>query len=152
MKALSIKNPFAGLIIKGLKTYEVRAYRTKHRGQLAICSSKKDIGDDVVNYSNNDEDGIIFQLAMGSMIKHLEVDAMPNGCILGLVNLTNVIEFTGGEEQEDRAFVQLKAAQAMYPGKTLYLWELSDPMLIDPVPVKGKLGVFDINTEDLFFS
>ena len=150
MKALSIKNPFAGLIIKGLKRYEVRSFKTKYRGQLAICSTQKDLGGDVVDYSNDSEDGTLFRLAMWQVIDHHEVDETPNGCILGLVNLTDVIEFTGGEEQENLAFVQLRAAQAKYPGKTLYLWELSDPMPIDPVPIKGKLGIFNISHEDVF--
>jgi hypothetical protein len=153
MKALSVKNPFAGLIVAGLKTYEVRSYKTSHRGKLAICSTQKDLGTDVVNYSNDDEDGTIFRLAMWSVMEHhnlLPTDAMPNGCILGMVDLIGVKEFTGGQEQENRAFVQLSAAQGMYPGKKLYLWELSNAFRIEPVPAKGKLGVFELNTKVIF--
>lgn len=41
MKAISIQNPWAGLIILGLKSYETRSWNTKHRGKLAIHSSAK---------------------------------------------------------------------------------------------------------------
>lgn len=40
MKALSVKNPYATQILRGIKKYEYRTWRTKHRGQLLICSSK----------------------------------------------------------------------------------------------------------------
>jgi len=40
MKALSVKQPYANLIAKGLKTIETRTWRTSYRGPLLICSSK----------------------------------------------------------------------------------------------------------------
>jgi len=40
MKALSIKQPWANLIASGFKTIETRKWKTKHRGQLLIVSSK----------------------------------------------------------------------------------------------------------------
>ena len=39
MKAISIQNPFAHLIMTGEKTIEVRSWNTEHRGDLLICSS-----------------------------------------------------------------------------------------------------------------
>jgi hypothetical protein len=41
MKALSVRQPWASLIAEGLKTIEVRSRRTKYRGPLLICASKK---------------------------------------------------------------------------------------------------------------
>lgn len=40
MKSISIKNPYAELIVMGKKTIEIRSWQTKHRGKLIIVSSK----------------------------------------------------------------------------------------------------------------
>ncbi len=39
MKALSVRNPFAHLIMCGEKEFEFRTWRTDYRGDLLICSS-----------------------------------------------------------------------------------------------------------------
>ena len=39
MKAISIKQPFIDLIIKGQKTLEIRSWQTKVRGDVLLCSS-----------------------------------------------------------------------------------------------------------------
>ena len=45
-KALTVKNPYAHYIGKGIKTIEVRSQKTKYRGEIIICSSQyPDIGD-----------------------------------------------------------------------------------------------------------
>lgn len=39
MKSLSVRNPYAHLILIGEKPYEFRSWRTDYRGDLLICSS-----------------------------------------------------------------------------------------------------------------
>lgn len=39
-KAISLHQPWANLIAEGRKTIETRFRRTKHRGDLVICSTK----------------------------------------------------------------------------------------------------------------
>ena len=39
MKAISIRNPYAHLILCGEKEYEFRSWQTDYRGDLLICSS-----------------------------------------------------------------------------------------------------------------
>ena len=41
MKAISIKQPWANLIVSGEKTIETRFWKTNHRGRLLIVSSKR---------------------------------------------------------------------------------------------------------------
>ena len=38
VRALTVRQPFAGLIAYGNKTLEIRSRRTNHRGQLLICA------------------------------------------------------------------------------------------------------------------
>ena len=40
MKVLSIKEPWASLIINGYKEYEFRSWKTKYRGKILIHTSK----------------------------------------------------------------------------------------------------------------
>ena len=41
LKVLTVKNPFAFLILAGVKKYEIRSWNTKYRGQLYIHSAKQ---------------------------------------------------------------------------------------------------------------
>lgn len=40
MKALVVKQPFADLISRGIKTIELRSWKTKYRGDILILASK----------------------------------------------------------------------------------------------------------------
>jgi len=40
MKAICIKEPWAGMILEGKKTIETRLWQTEHRGPLLLCASK----------------------------------------------------------------------------------------------------------------
>ena len=39
MKAISIKQPWTDLIMRGIKTIELRSWRTHYRGPLVLCVS-----------------------------------------------------------------------------------------------------------------
>jgi hypothetical protein len=41
MKCLSIKEPWATMILEGKKTIETRTWYTDYRGKLLLCASKK---------------------------------------------------------------------------------------------------------------
>ncbi len=43
--ALSLSQPFANLVAKGIKTIETRAWATRHRGDLLICAAKSGTGE-----------------------------------------------------------------------------------------------------------
>lgn len=40
MKAISLKEPWASLVLEGRKTIETRVRRTNYRGKLLLCASK----------------------------------------------------------------------------------------------------------------
>ena len=43
MKAISVKDPFASMILLGKKTIETRTWKTNYRGDIVICASKKPV-------------------------------------------------------------------------------------------------------------
>jgi len=71
MKALSIKQPYATLIANGIKTLEVRCWRTNYRGPLVIVSSK--------------------QPDRQAMLKY-PLDDAPQGVTVALVDLVDIRE------------------------------------------------------------
>ena len=77
MKCLSLKQPYAELLVAGKKTIEVRTWNTKFRGQFLVHASKK----------INEE-----------ACKRLKIDQakLVTGTIIGNANLYNVI-FYGSE-------------------------------------------------------
>jgi hypothetical protein len=40
MKALSVQQPWANMIVSGVKTIETRVWKTKYRGNILIVSSR----------------------------------------------------------------------------------------------------------------
>lgn len=148
MKALSVKNPFAGLIVKGQKTIEVRTRRTSHRGKIAICSSKKAVYDKVYMYYKEPKFGIRTYTA----IEDYEIGEMPNGFILGYADLVDIREYpdNGMFSQrllERRSFTQLEALKEYFGDRKYFCWVLENAVEIEPIPIKGQLGVFNIPYE-----
>ncbi|MHA1617462.1 MAG: ASCH domain-containing protein [Candidatus Njordarchaeales archaeon] len=43
-KGLIVREPYASMIVKGVKKWEIRSQRTKIRGQIAIVSKKRILG------------------------------------------------------------------------------------------------------------
>ena len=77
MKTLSLKQPFAELILQGRKTIELRKWNTKFRGEFLIHASKKPDVDAMKKFGFNE---------------------LPCGFILGQTNLTDVKHYTNKEE------------------------------------------------------
>ena len=74
VKCLSLKQPYAELLVSGMKTIEVRKWNTKFRGQFLVHASK-----------NIDEEAC----------KRLKIDQakLVTGAIVGEANLYNVISY-----------------------------------------------------------
>lgn len=77
MKALSLKQPYAELVISGRKTIELRKWRTKLRGQFLVHASK--------------------QIDKKAMEK-FGFNNLPTGCILGIAELVDVKHYSNTEE------------------------------------------------------
>ena len=62
MKVLTIKQPWATLIVEGYKKYEFRSWKTKYRGKILIhagLSLEKDANERFKGYNLNHEYGCI---------------------------------------------------------------------------------------------
>ncbi len=122
MKCLSIRQPWAWLIVAGWKRIENRGWKTRCRGRLALHAAARLGGswDDVL-------------LPHGIALPSLQ--ELPRGALVGTVELVDClrIEELPPERRDD--------PHAVGP----WCWLLADPRpLAQPIPCKGRLGLWDV--------
>lgn len=123
MKALSIRQPWAELIVRGDKKIEIRSWNTNFRGYFLIHTSKKFEEEAVRNF--------------GLYAKQLET-----GAIVGYANLADVVVYNGSEEfvKSNSLHLSLKEREK-YP---VYGFVLNDVHRIKPIKYNGQLGFFNV--------
>jgi hypothetical protein len=113
LPALSVRQPWAWLIVNGLKDIENRSRRTHHRGPLLIHASKSSDG-----FTENIE---LVKREHGISVP-LEVD---RGGIVGVVDVIDCVEI-----HESKWF------------NGHFGWVLANPRRLKLRPCKGALGLF----------
>lgn len=129
MKAISIKQPWTWLIATERKAIETRTWSTQYRGDLLICSSKKPTNDISVRKDFQTRFGAwaMMQLRCGVAL-----------CIAELVDCRPMVP-------ED-----VPAAMCDF-NEGAYSWVLAEIRKIEPFEVKGKLGLFKVDYEEVRF-
>lgn len=127
MKTITIRQPWASLIINGYKEYEFRSWKTKYRGELLIHAALGFDKKDLEKY------------------KHLNID-FPLGCIIGKVNLDDCIVVDNQLENKLLRINKLVYGQSLNRGG--YAFKISNPIKIDLIYVKGKLSLWEYNKKD----
>ncbi len=124
MKVLTIKQPWATLIMDGHKRFEFRSWKTKYRGELLIHAGKG-----------------IDKEAMRRLEKYIPKD-MPTGQILGKVILVDCIKMS-----PDFKEILLKENKDIYTDSTFkenYGWQLENIEKFDePIEAKGRLSLWE---------
>lgn len=132
MKVLTVKEPWASLIIDGYKKYEFRSWKTKYRGKLLIhagMSIESDMLDNFKDYN-------------------LECS---KGAIIGEVELVDCILV------DDKFNRELRSIDPVVYGRSnhveTYAWKLENVIKYDkPINIKGKLGLWNYESGDEFDS
>ncbi len=119
MKTLSLKQPFAELILQGKKTIELRKWNTRFRGKFLIHASK---------------------IPDASAMKSFGFSSLPTGCIVGEAELVDVKKYNNDEEHN--ADKDKHLASQVWGN---YGFILKNPKRLSPIPCKGKLGFWDYN-------
>lgn len=123
MKVLTIKNPWATLIVNNYKEYEFRSWKTKYRGKILIHSSQ--------NLEKN----------MLDRFKDYNLNYI-NGAIIGEAILTDCILVDEKFNQELLKIDPIVYGKANHVIK--YAWKLENIKKYDePISVKGKLGLWN---------
>lgn len=134
MKALSIRQPFASLILTGKKTIETRNWATKYRGPLLICSGTS-IHNGIVFEDGNAKSAAFYAKANDMWDWHLR------GVSLCVVDLINCREMAPSDCEE--------AYCIWYP--RAFAWELENVRPVQKRVVAGKLRLFDVPDEKIIY-
>jgi hypothetical protein len=135
--ALSVRRPWAGLIVAGHKPVENRTWVTRYRGLLHIHAGRVwDVTGAVAALTLTDCDGD--WLTLDGADRHLTAFGY-----LGTVTLVDV-------HQADGRCCQPWGGQPDTCTPRVYHWELANPVrLADPIPGRGYLGVYRAPPEAL---
>ena len=131
MRALSVMQPWAALIVVGAKRIETRSWRTCFRGRIAVHASSR---------LPADYDDLIRREPFRSALLNSPWNRLPRGVLLGTIELLDCVRVEDIDTTEDmeRAFGDFA------PGR--WAWLLADPR---PLPclaaVRGWPGVFEID-------
>ena len=128
--------PFPTLIAAGFKTIETRKWPTDHRGDLLICAGKKPHP----LYRSYDHRTSVLELnndsaVNGYLIPENFKPLYAEGEMVCVVNLFDVRPMT--IEDEDAACCDF------YHGA--YSWVFDNVRLVEIKPIKGQLGLFNVD-------
>ncbi len=145
MKALSLMQPWASLIVTGAKKIETRSWATKYRGLLAIHASKKWNPDQASKLSIWQFQGGLAPLVgkpldlTGSSWSGVMDYDLPRGAILATCELVDCIptdDLTQKQIGTDAPFGDFSLGR--------YAWILENVKPLEvPVPAKGALSLWD---------
>lgn len=121
MKALSLKQPWAELIVSGKKTIELRKWNTHFRGEFLIHAS--------LNTKKQWMDAYLFA-------------ELPRGCIVGKATLVDVKKYNNYDELAADANKHFAGKE--WWAEPTYGFILKDVQRLPLLPLKGKLNFFEV--------
>lgn len=141
MKALTLTQPWATLVMAGVKRIETRSWQTSHRGRIAIHAAK----------AMDIEAADLAERSRRFGLIATKPEALPRGVLLGYVTLVNIVAteavVDGGLGEEARRrwpYTEREDSLGDFsPGR--FAWLLEDPFAIPvPVPMRGALGLWEL--------
>ena len=122
MKVLTIKEPWASLIINGYKKYEFRSWKTNYRGKILIHA------------------GMTLDYKKSLLFKNYNLD-YHKGEIIGEADIVDCILV---DQEFDRKLHKINKDVYGDNHVDLYAWKLDNIKMYDkPIPIKGKLGLWN---------
>lgn len=128
MKVLSIREPYASLILSGVKKIETRSWKTNYRGELYIHAS----------LGKSSPSPEVMKLVLYTNPGYILCKAMLVDCIymtkeyVEQMKKDNPTEYLCGDYQEGR-----------------YAWVLDDVEPVEPILVKGHLGIWNYDEKKI---
>lgn len=130
VKVLTVKQPWASLIVHGIKDIENRSWRTNFRGRVLIHAS-----DSYGRKFSVDLTDAQTKAAFATIAKETMFGNMPFGSIIGSVEIVDCVQ----------------NHPSIWADNGVYHWVLANPILFEkPIEnVKGKLGLWNYDWEEV---
>ena len=146
MKAISIKQPWASLIVHGIKDIENRTWvcPQKHIGhRVLVHASLKG-----ANFWDSPAAELVDEFLREISKSGTDWSDYPNEAIIGSVVFTDCVinhKSVWAEKTHMAKLGEYELPSCLYPPyKPIYNWVASYPILFDkPIPAKGKLSFWD---------
>lgn len=123
MKAITIKQPWASLIVHGIKNIENRSWQTNFRGRVLIHSSAKG---DIAKFGCLQPNQRL--KVLNTPMSRICFNDLPFGAIIGSVEIVDCVQ----------------NHPSIWADKGVYNRVLTNPILFpEPIPVKGKLSLWE---------
>ena len=157
MKAISEKQPWASLIVHGIKDVENRTWPCprKYIGKRVLIHSSGSHGKKFkVNLTDEQTNA-----AFATIAKECMFGSLPFGSIIGSVEIVDCVinhpSIWAEKTESYTAGMNSKLHEDITGKKVIYNWVLANPILFsEPIPAKGKLSFWEyenINSEDDIF-
>lgn len=130
MKVLTLKQPWATLVVEGYKEYEFRTWKTKYRGDFLVHA------------------GLGVDREALKRFEYLNL-YYPKGCIIGKATLTDCLLVDDNLKEELKRKNENVYLGAINKEIDEYAFKLENVKKIEPIYVKGKLGFWEYNCQDL---
>ena len=130
MKVLTLKQPWATLVVEGYKEYEFRTWKTKYRGDFLVHA------------------GLGVDKEALKRFEYLDLD-YPKGCIIGKVTLTDCLLVDDNLKEELKRKNENVYLGAINKEIDEYAFKLENVKKIEPIYVKGKLGFWEYDCQDI---
>ena len=148
MKAITIKQPWASLIVEGIKDIENRTWPTKFRGRILIHSGIK------IDQSYFIEKIWGIPLDVQKNGREAILRGMPIGSIIGSVEIVDCV-INHPSVWAEKTEVITDEEFGIFPvyGKKIYNWVLANPIKFkEPIPAKGKLSFWEFDEKLINFA
>ena len=122
MKALTLKQPWAELILQKKKKIELRKWNTNFRGEFFIHSSK---------------------IPDAKNMKKFGFENLPNGFVVGKANLLEVKKY-----ENDKDFMRDKYLNLATKDFGRYGFVLKNVKRVKPIPAKGQLNFWEFEGKE----
>ncbi len=129
-RALSLLQPWATLVVLGIKTVETRSWRTAYRGPLLIHASNSRAGRELATFPQ--------------ITKHIPAfSSLPFGAVIGRVLLEDIVPYdpVSNDLADVDDTLELGAFGEKLHGRWAFL--LKEAVAFDlPIPAPGRQGIF----------
>lgn len=127
MKALTLKQPWASLVVNKYKEYEFRSWKTNYRGKILIHA------------------GLTMEKDYAKLFDDYNLDYI-HGAIIGEATIVDCILVDENFNDLLNNMNKLVYGQSNHSGK--YAWKLINIKKYDkPILIKGKLGLWEYTGE-----
>lgn len=141
MRVLSVRQPYASLLVLGPKKYEARTWKTDYRGPVLIHASSSAVSSTMIHDIEGNREMLEAVQSIGWKTDTAIKD-LPRSTIIGQVDLVGIVP-----SEECTEATSLDHDLAAYPSSDTYYWMVANRLPIRPIVIHGKLNLWTLPAE-----